>query len=124
MVRFHKKTIYETLGRESVHPFPARMAPGIALQVISESEKPLRILDPMVGSGTVVALARLKGHMAMGFDVDPLAVLISSVWTTSADAEKARTKLGKCLFALGRFLPRFGSVMHTPRAPTERHVDS
>jgi hypothetical protein len=97
MVRLHKKTIYESLGRESVHPFPARMAPEIALKVISESEKPLRILDPMVGSGTVIALARLKGHMAMGFDVDPLAVLISSVWTTSADAEKARAKAREVL---------------------------
>lgn len=68
------------------------MAPDIALQVISQAEKPLRILDPMVGSGTVIALARLKGHRAMGLDIDPLAVLISSVWTTSADAEKACAK--------------------------------
>jgi DNA modification methylase len=97
MVRLHRKTIYETLGRESVHPFPARMAPDIALHVISEAKRPLRILDPMVGSGTVIALARLKGHRAIGLDIDPLAVLISSVWTTSADAEKARSKAREVL---------------------------
>jgi len=92
MIRLHRKTIYETLGREPVHPFPARMAPGIALQVISEAKKPLRVLDPMMGSGTVIALARLKGHKAIGIDIDPLAVLISSVWTTASDAEKVRNK--------------------------------
>jgi DNA modification methylase len=97
MLKLHKKTIYETLGREPVHPFPARMAPGIALQIIAEAKKPLRILDPMMGSGTVVALARAKGHRAVGVDIDPLAVLISKAWTTAADAEAARSKAREVL---------------------------
>src|ERR1017187_2484552 len=70
MVSLHKKTIYETLGRESVHPFPARMAPGIALAVIAKAKRPLRVLDPMMGSGTVIALARFKKHKAIGLDID------------------------------------------------------
>ena len=81
MITSHRKTIYEALGREPVHPFPARMAPGIALDVLSEAAKPLRVLDPMMGSGTVIALARSMGHRAVGFDIDPLAVLISKVWS-------------------------------------------
>jgi hypothetical protein len=85
----HKKTIYEALGREPVHPFPARMAPGIALQVMS-GMKESRVLDPMMGSGTVLAMARAKGHRAVGFDVDPLAVLISKVWTTATYPEEIR----------------------------------
>lgn len=97
MLRLHKKTIYETLGREPVHPFPARMAPGIALQIIAEAKKPLRILDPMMGSGTVVALARSKGHKALGVDIDPLAVLISRTWTTTANAKKAQAKAREVL---------------------------
>jgi len=91
-VSFNKKTIYEALGRDSVHPFPARMAPGIALEVISKSKKTLRILDPMVGSGTVIALARSKKHKAIGVDIDPLAVLISKVWTTAIDVERTKVK--------------------------------
>ena len=83
--RHNSKTVYEILGRNSVHPFPARMAPGIALDVIAECEKPLRILDPMSGSGTVLAIAQAKKHHAIGIDTDPLAVLISKVWTTSID---------------------------------------
>jgi hypothetical protein len=90
MIRLHRKTIYETLGREPVHAFPARMAPGIALQVISEAKKPLRVLDPMMGSGTVLAMARSRGHRGVGFDIDPLAVLISKVWTTTFDRRGLR----------------------------------
>jgi DNA modification methylase len=97
MLKFQKNTIYETLGRESVHPFPARMAPGIALEIISKAKRPLRILDPMVGSGTVIALARLKGHRTVGVDIDPLAVLISKVWATAADAKESRAKAREVL---------------------------
>lgn len=97
MIRSHRKTIYEILGREPVHPFPARMAPGIALEVVAEAKKPLRVLDPMMGSGTVLAVARSKGHRAIGIDIDPLAVLISKVWTTAIDAEEVRDKATEVL---------------------------
>lgn len=83
------ETIYEALGREPVHPFPARMAPGIALEAMSELVG-ARILDPMMGSGTVLAMARAAGHRGIGFDMDPLAALISRVWTTSIDADALR----------------------------------
>jgi DNA modification methylase len=89
MLRFQKKTIYEALGREPVHPFPARMAPGIAMQVMADIDK-CRVLDPMMGSGTVLAMARAQGHRAIGFDVDPLAVLISKAWTTAFDPKEVR----------------------------------
>jgi DNA modification methylase len=46
----------------------------------------------MMGSGTVLALARANGHRAIGIDIDPLAVLISRVWTTAIDAEEVRQK--------------------------------
>ena len=85
MEQSREKNVYEILGRHSVHPFPARMAPGLALDLISESREPLRILDPMAGSGTVLAVAQSKGHHAVGVDLDPLAVLISRVWTTAID---------------------------------------
>src|SRR5713101_1377065 len=97
MIGSHRKTISETLGREPVHPFPARMAPGIAFEVVAKVKKPLRVLDPMMGSGTVLAVARSKGHRAIGVDIDPLAVLISRVWTTAIDAEEVRHKATEVL---------------------------
>ena len=87
MNQSREKSVYEILGRDSVHPFPARMAPGLALDVIAESRRPLRVLDPMSGSGTVLAVAHSKGHHAVGVDLDPLAVLMSRVWTTATDME-------------------------------------
>ena len=87
MNRSHERNVYEILGRNPVHPFPARMAPGLALDAIAESSTPLRILDPMSGSGTVLAVANSRGHHAVGFDLDPLAVLISRIWTTAIDIE-------------------------------------
>jgi DNA modification methylase len=79
------QTVLQALGRSPIHPFPARMAPGIALEALGKSGKSLRVLDPMVGSGTVLAVARANGHQALGFDVDPLAVLLAKVWTTTVE---------------------------------------
>ncbi len=91
MLRLQSKTIYEALGREAVHPFPARMAPGIALRVMSDMHE-VRVLDPMMGSGTVLAMARAHGHRGIGFDTDPLAVLISKVWTTAFRRDEIRVQ--------------------------------
>lgn len=85
MLKSHNKTILETLGRNPIHPFPARMAPGIAMEALGESETPIRVLDPMAGSGTVLAVARANGHRAFGVDLDPLAVLLAGVWTRTVN---------------------------------------
>jgi SAM-dependent methyltransferase len=84
----NRQTIFEALGRHPIHPFPARMAPGIALSALSEADRPLKVLDPMMGSGTVLAMARANGHYAIGIDLDPLAVLLARVWTTTADQDE------------------------------------
>lgn len=97
MIKSHKKSIFEILGRNPIHPFPARMAPGIALEALGNSNTPLRVLDPMVGSGTVLAVARDRGHRAFGTDLDPLAVLTAQVWTRTVDAERVHDKAAAVL---------------------------
>ena len=82
--------IYEVIGRPPIHPFPARMAPGLVLDALSTLSPCSLVLDPMVGSGTVLAVARSRGHRCIGFDVDPLAVLISRVWTRALNHEEVR----------------------------------
>lgn len=86
------KTIYELLGRGSIHPFPARMAPSLAVEFLEGLGSAGRVLDPMVGSGTVLALARREGHHGLGFDLDPLAVLLSRVWTSAVNHDEVRSK--------------------------------
>jgi adenine-specific DNA methylase len=66
-----------------VHPFPARMASEIALRRLPRARvaAPKKvILDPMMGSGTIPVMAALRGHLATGFDLDPLALLIARTW--------------------------------------------
>lgn len=68
-----------------IHPFPARMAPELALNAISTLQPDSVVLDPMTGSGTVIRQANDLGHHAIGLDMDPLAVLMSRVWTSPVD---------------------------------------
>jgi len=91
-LRSHNKTIFEILGRSPIHPFPARMSPGIALNALGDCKVPLRVLDPMAGSGTVLAVARAQGHRAYGFDLDPLAVLLASAWTRTVKPQQVRNE--------------------------------
>jgi DNA modification methylase len=72
-----------------IHPFPARMAPEIALRHLKRN-RPLRVLDPMVGSGTVPRIAQQLGHEAVGFDTDPLALLIAEAWCSPVSPSKLR----------------------------------
>ncbi|MBX3388177.1 MAG: hypothetical protein KF691_01835 [Phycisphaeraceae bacterium] len=57
----------------------------------------LRVLDPMAGSGTVLAVARANGHHAIGVDLDPLAVLLAGVWTRTVDADEINDKAAEVL---------------------------
>src|SRR2546423_1323886 len=58
------------------------MAADIALRRLTSLPEDSLVLDPMAGSGTVLRSASEQGHRAIGFDVDPLAVLMSKVLTT------------------------------------------
>lgn len=69
----------------TIHPFPARMAPELALHALAFVPEGGVVVDPMVGSGTVLRHATDLGLRAVGFDLDPLAVLMSRVWTTPVD---------------------------------------
>jgi len=73
------------------------MAPEVAWKELPESSPPLRVLDPMAGSGTTLVTARLRGHKAIGFDRDPLAVLISGTWVSNVNTEVVISKAEEVL---------------------------
>jgi len=77
-------------GIMPIHPFPARMAPEVALAEVRNLPPGSVVLDPMVGSGTVVRIASEQKHRSMGYDMDPLAVLMASAWTTPVDVRDLR----------------------------------
>src|ERR1700719_6806 len=121
MLSSHKKTILEILDRGPIHPFPARMAPGIALEALGNSTPPLRVLDPMAGSGTVLAVARSKGHRAFGVDLDPLAVLLAGVWTRTVDSEAVADRAAE---VLSRAMAAFDSCSRARAYPQNSDIET
>jgi SAM-dependent methyltransferase len=69
------------------------MAPELALQPLQALRANSLVLDPMSGSGTVLRHALDLGHRAIGFDVDPLAVLMARVWTSPIDPDEVERQL-------------------------------
>lgn len=66
------------MSRARIHPFPARMAPELAVQAIEDLSRPANVvLDPMCGSGTVPKLAATTSRRAIACDYDPLAVMMT-----------------------------------------------
>ena len=82
---------------KTVHPFPARMGPDLAIKRLRGLRRPSIVLDPMSGSGTVLRHAAELGHEAIGRDLDPLAILMASVWTTPVDGRAISRRCAKLL---------------------------
>lgn len=74
-----------------IHPFPARMAPEIVSRSLENVPRGGCVLDPMCGSGTVARASVEAGYRFIGSDLDPLAVLMTKVWTTPIDVHCLRT---------------------------------
>jgi adenine-specific DNA methylase len=78
-------TQYLTHG---LHPYPARMIPQIASQLmdlyLSVGTTPI-IVDVFCGSGTVNAEASLKGFKSIGVDINPFAVLLATAKVTKLE---------------------------------------
>ena len=68
----------------AMHLYPARMHPEIAKKVITKYAKSKAdvVFDPFMGSGGVLLESILHGNNAIGFDINPFAVLLSKVKTT------------------------------------------
>ena len=58
------------------------MASEVALDALVGLAPKSTVLDPMCGSGVVVRRALDSGHAGIGLDIDPLAVLMTRVWTS------------------------------------------
>lgn len=125
MVRAPGKGALKALTGQPVHPFPARMAPDLVLDAVAECGESSCVLDPMAGSGTVPAVARIMGHRAIGMDTDPLAVLMAKVRVTPMDPAALSALAAKVLAAARRrrALPAAESFPRGCDAETRKFVE-
>ncbi len=72
----------------ALHPFPAKFPPALPRLFIRHLTEPGdRVLDPMMGSGTTILEAHRLGRVALGTDIDPLALrLVAAKATPPAPA--------------------------------------
>lgn len=73
------------------HSFPAKFPPQLPrlfIQTLTRAGDV--VLDPMAGSGTTVVEAFLAGRQAIGFDIDPLALLLTQVKVTPIDYDETK----------------------------------
>ncbi len=71
------------------HSFPAKFPPQLPRKFIRGLTAPGDVvLDPMMGSGTTVLEAFLTGRRGIGFDIDPLALMLSKSKVTPLDARR------------------------------------
>lgn len=103
-------TSYVSLGsRRTASPhefyrYPARFSPSFARATIDAFTQPGDfVLDPFVGGGTTAVEARLSGRLAVGSDLNPLAVLVSLA--------KARPRSPKELQDVSRWIDRLPTVL-------------
>jgi len=77
----------------NLHKYPATMIPQIGIELFKELEiKSGKLLDPYCGSGSSFTVGLDRGLTEMyGFDINPLAVLISRAKFTKVDIEKVKS---------------------------------
>jgi site-specific DNA-methyltransferase (cytosine-N4-specific) len=77
-------------GLYGIHPYPAMFHFLLVRKFIRElSNEGDLILDPFCGSGVSAVEAMLNSRNYVGYDINPLAVLIAKVRTTPIPTEKA-----------------------------------
>lgn len=91
----YKKTKIEKLSfagekltreRHKIHPYPAMLHPLLVDFLIQKyAKKGDIIFDPFCGSGVALLQSNINGYKSIGFDVNPLALLIAKVKTQKYD---------------------------------------
>jgi len=88
-LNFHGEN--SSYASHDLHAFAAKFPPQLPRLFVRGLTAPGDVvLDPMMGSGTAVVEAILEGRRGLGFDLDPLASLLTKVKTTTLELEKLR----------------------------------
>lgn len=104
------------------HSFPAKFPPQLPRKFILELTNPGDVvLDSMMGSGTTVLESFLEGRQAIGFDIDPLAMLLTQVKTTPYNIEELSVTGSRILEEARKMARLYPDLLKSERA---RRFDS
>ena len=80
-----------TRGRHKIHPYPAMLHPLLVDYLIQRyAKKDDVIFDPFCGSGVTLLQSAVNGYSSIGFDINPLALLIAKTKTAKYDHKKLK----------------------------------
>lgn len=80
-----------TRGRHKIHPYPAMLHPLLVDFLIDKyAKKDDVIFDPFCGSGVTLVQSATKGYSSIGFDINPLALLIAKTKTSKYNSKKLK----------------------------------
>lgn len=80
---FDFKDVPASTGIYGIHPYPAMFHFLVVKELIEKfSKENAYVLDPFMGSGVVAGECLISGRNFIGYDINPLAVLIAKVRTT------------------------------------------
>ncbi len=82
-----------TSGRHKIHKYPAMLHPNLVDFLIDNyANKNDIVFDPFCGSGVTLLQSSIKQHKSIGFDINPLSLLISKVKNTNFDIQKLKNE--------------------------------
>ena len=105
--------------------YPAKFHPPVVAELIARYTEPGDlILDPFVGSGTLLIEAMLCQRRAIGVDVDPVAISVALAKTRRYDLQEVRNTLEQImerLSAMERSSEHYQEFMHSDISLDELH---
>lgn len=100
------KGVAASTGVYGIHPYPAMFHFGVVRELVKRfSKEGDNILDPFVGSGVTAVECLLAKRNFVGYDINPLAILISKVRCTPIARERLRSSFERTLDRFQRLEP-------------------
>src|SRR3989338_4188941 len=107
------ETSYITHG---YHRYPAKLIPQLVNRLISEfTAKDEFVFDPFGGCGTTLVEAKALGRKSIGFDINPVAKLITETKTTPLSPNSLENYLNRFIADLDRLGDREIIQTHSER---------
>lgn len=114
MEEFDFKEIQASSFVYGIHPYPAMFHFMLVRELLQTYSKPKdTILDPFMGSGVVCVESIISGRRFIGYDINPLAVLITKVRSTPLEYKSTFSIVDEIIRRAKKvkpFIPNFNNI--------------